>query len=1202
MMETMKRYLLTFGVIAASILALSSCNREENFTKEPEKNKVTFTFTAEKAGENTKTQVIEGAKASYLWTVEDQANFKLYLIGKDGSGNETKTAVPNTDITFNFSQDYRTLTITAAVEEAESYTFRAIVAGAFSSGHNPQVKPVQSPATDNYDPSADLLVSEDLTTTSPSNLALSFQRKAVINKMTLKNITADEKVKNVVITSTKNLTGTFSSNDFSNGDKAIRLNYASQPVVASNGEFSVYFAAIPMTGHTLTVTLTTDQHKYTKTFGGSIAFNQGEFTRFSVGLPAGADIDDVEGQYYIASMPGAWVLMDGECSSTTGIGYYPKVETSVTATAAEVTGADFLTVPNFQNYFWDIEATTGGYTIRNTETGLYLACTDGNSNYADYKETVDADAIFDISVENKVATIASITYQEQGKVLRYNSQQPRFAFYGGTQNPVYLIPTYDDGLTGVTLSFSHDIINKTTSDYSSFTGLTVSADPNESSITSAITYGMTGDAIGTVNASTGAVALNGSAGTATVTAVFPGNATYREASASYMIVVSSASGPQYLLVSTVAEVTEGDYIITWNNTYYLPSGASSGTNPAVGTGITVSNNRITNTVTSDMVWHFSGDNTDGFTISDGSNILHSTNGAQGISINTTSTRKWKVSVDGTYGMLLRGDDGGSRNLAVYSNSSWRYYTAGSDYKGNLRLYKLEDNRTDPGMSWSANSASASIEDNNVVVFSVPTLTPGNATGITYSSSDTAVATIDASTGAITLVGGGTTTISAEFAGDSSYKPSIVSYTLTVTDNRTPSYDFETVAELNALVTSTPATYSGYLTSAVVSFTPSADTRVAIVKDATGSVMFYKTSQGLKQGQTYTGEIEVTAVLYTTTSSGNSYSLYSEVTDWDVAFTGTETTVAPQTVTLSTLVGNYSTWQNAYVQIAGLTVSSISGQNINVTDGTNTYVVFDNPGTATCVVGDIITVVGTVTKYRNTEEIKVWNAADITITYHQIASHTITFSQPATGGSFTVKVDGSNISSGASVQEGKTVTLTATAASGYNFSSWTVTGASLSANTASTSFTMATSDVTISASFSAAGGSSTTEEITSGTFSGDSNSISMTTTSGVTIAQLKNGGAAFGASYNTVSSLRVYRVHQMQFTGKTFTKIEMYYSGSYSGANWSIQNGGGTVTIDTTNKKVVWENTGGASKVTLQNSTSNGTNTQLRTTKFVVTYN
>lgn len=188
------------------------------------------------------------------------------------------------------------------------------------------------------------------------------------------------------------------------------------------------------------------------------------------------------------------------------------------------------------------------------------------------------------------------------------------------------------------------------------------------------------------------------------------------------------------------------------------------------------------------------------------------------------------------------------------------------------------------------------------------------------------------------------------------------------------YDFETVAELNGKVTSTSATYSGYLTNAVVSFVPNANT--AIVKDATGSITFYKSSHGLLQGQIYTGEITVTALQYTQYSNS-----YSEVTAWNAEFTGTEASVAAQSATLSTLVGNYITWQNAYVQVSDLEVTSVSGKNVNVSNGSNTYLVYTNYGNATCVVGDILTVKGTVSHHGDDDQIKVWASGDITVTYH-----------------------------------------------------------------------------------------------------------------------------------------------------------------------------------------------------------------------------
>lgn len=347
------------------------------------------------------------------------------------------------------------------------------------------------------------------------------------------------------------------------------------------------------------------------------------------------------------------------------------------------------------------------------------------------------------------------------------------------------------------------------------------------------------------------------------------------------------------------------------------------------------------------------------------------------------------------------------------------------------------------------------------------------------------------------------------------EPTIIS----VWQSAAQSYDFETIAELNNLVTATSATYTGYLTDATVSFVPAPNT--AIIKDATGSIMYYAGYNGthsLQQGQTFTGELEVTAILFTSTNSGNTYNLYPEITAWDAVFTGSAAAVAPQSLALSSLVGNYSVYQNAYVQVAGLTVTGVSGKNINVTDGTNSYVVYDNPGTATCGTGDVITATGTVTKYQNTEEIKVWKASDIIIT--GTAPKAITFSQPtgaaATAGCLIkVKVDGSEITSGTTVASGTTVTLEATVGDDYTFAGWTVTGATVAdASATNTTFTMGTSAVSVSASFTKTGGGSYTITFTTG--SGDGSSASTSTACSTIVSD----GSQY-LSGNLVTATKVY---------------------------------------------------------------------------------
>ena len=77
--------------------------------------------------------------------------------------------------------------------------------------------------------------------------------------------------------------------------------------------------------------------------------------------------------------------------------------------------------------------------------------------------------------------------------------------------------------------------------------------------------------------------------------------------------------------------------------------------------------------------------------------------------------------------------------------------------------------------WSAESFDAALEGAN----SFPTLTNTNSVTVTYSSSNESAATINPSTGAISLVAAGSTTITASFAGNETYKANSVSYTLNV---------------------------------------------------------------------------------------------------------------------------------------------------------------------------------------------------------------------------------------------------------------------------------------------------------------------------------------------------------------------------------------------------------------------------------------
>ena len=185
--------------------------------------------------------------------------------------------------------------------------------------------------------------------------------------------------------------------------------------------------------------------------------------------------------------------------------------------------------------------------------------------------------------------------------------------------------------------------------------------------------------------------------------------------------------------------------------------------------------------------------------------------------------------------------------------------------------------------------------------------------------------------------------------------------------------FTTIAELKALLTTTSASHTGTLTDAVVSFVPATGT--AIIKDNSASIMYFKKDHGLKQGQTFSGEITVDAIVYN--------SLYSEITSiGNAAFTGDEAVVEPETVTLAQLTaeGAYATYENAYVKVVGMTsgTTTTAKGNIDATQNDASYVVYTNVAIPIHE-GDVFTAEGTITKHDSTEQLKVWATDDLTIT-------------------------------------------------------------------------------------------------------------------------------------------------------------------------------------------------------------------------------
>ena len=98
------------------------------------------------------------------------------------------------------------------------------------------------------------------------------------------------------------------------------------------------------------------------------------------------------------------------------------------------------------------------------------------------------------------------------------------------------------------------------------------------------------------------------------------------------------------------------------------------------------------------------------------------------------------------------------------------------YIANTISYTLTVNKAAASVTFASKTASGKMGE----AFTAPKVTtsPADLT-LSYTSSNTKVATVDGSTGAVTLVAAGETTITASFAGNDNYNAANDSYTLTV---------------------------------------------------------------------------------------------------------------------------------------------------------------------------------------------------------------------------------------------------------------------------------------------------------------------------------------------------------------------------------------------------------------------------------------
>lgn len=343
---------------------------------------------------------------------------------------------------------------------------------------------------------------------------------------------------------------------------------------------------------------------------------------------------------------------------------------------------------------------------------------------------------------------------------------------------------------------------------------------NNTNNLSPITYTSSTTDVATVDESTGAVTLVAK-GTTTITASFSGNDIYKAGSASYTLTVS----PRTPIISTLpwtdataSQFTVNDVTLPDGMTSVWTDGSYNGDSFKKGSGYYNRANHAAEGWLISPIFNLSsytsGNITFAFdqainayfgTISDEATLWVKEDGGEWTQTTITYPEKPSKGYSDFKTQTV--------DLTAYQGKSIQIafkYTSTADAAGtweikNINLTNVtETPKTDPALAYATSEVSVNVNE----TVTNP-LTNEHNVPVTYSSNNTAIATVNETTGEVTGVAEGSTTITATFAGDETYSASTASYTINVVDpnanTKTATFIFNDAAEIEALGITVPTT-------------------------------------------------------------------------------------------------------------------------------------------------------------------------------------------------------------------------------------------------------------------------------------------------------------------------------------------------------------------------------------------------------------
>lgn len=632
---------------------------------------------------------------------------------------------------------------------------------------------------------------------------LYFDRVAALGRLAISNFAEGEKVQSVTINAQNGLTGcaSYADIDFENGSVSfvreegpgiLTLVYDGGMDIPADGPFYAYFVAIPGSATLTSVEVVTDQYRYTKTIEGGkeLTFSEKAFKSMNLDLstatreevaPSGltwykASVLEDGIDYLIVSAGQALKNNDG---ATAGVSVTDN-EGVITLEAADPTIVWTAAAHTEMTGSGSSDVVAGHFTI--TNEGYYLQ---RNSEEILLATTIPSDKP------------KYVVWDYDGTYLRHESSSTMtfYCYYDSKWTSGY---TQNGAAPGSSIKTAQIYTSRApqelvftpaaSAEYDLATNEWTVAVPTLSGVQTSVTYALAEDS----NPSVATVDADGtvhplSRGTVTIVATAAGNDQYQAASATYTlrVVDSSVSTNTYYKVTSTSDLSIGDkYLLVYEGGKKVFNPILDG-NVFKKDGSNALDAEITdNTIVSDSFEESHLTLESGYFLKVdkyGDYLYPNVASSRGVlSAESTASNSLNITI-GNNGIASIITKTGTYYL-VWSTSS-EYFSSNTDIEGSystgICLYKLDDGRLPQTLSFSPTEVNFDIAGSDALV--KPTLS--NAIGtVTYSSSDDAIASVDPSTGDVTVKKKGTVAITASAAGNSQYKPGFASYTLVITNS------------------------------------------------------------------------------------------------------------------------------------------------------------------------------------------------------------------------------------------------------------------------------------------------------------------------------------------------------------------------------------------------------------------------------------